>query len=112
MASIHKTEPSYSVTVYVAGDIADARRSLRQQAMEEGLCVTLTPTTFIYTAGAEEGVAVGFINYPRFPKTPGVIWGRAVEVAERLMVDMCQHSACVVGPDETLWLTRRPGDTT
>lgn len=102
------TEPSCTITVYIAGELADAKRSLRKQCFEEGLCVTLTPTTFIYTAGAEEGVAVGFVNYPRFPTTPEAIWDRAVKVAETLMNDLCQWSALVVGPNETRWINRRP----
>jgi hypothetical protein len=104
------SEPSYTVTVYVAGDVQDARQSLRRQCFDEGLCVTVTPTTFIYTAGAEEGVAVGFVNYPRFPKTPEQIEARAKQVAERLMEDLCQWSALLVGPTRTTWLTRRPED--
>lgn len=99
-------------TVYVAGDYADVVASLRRQCLEEGLCVTATPTTFVYTGGAEDGVAVGFINYPRFPKTPPEIVARALVVAERLMNDLCQLSASVVGPAETAWLTRRKEDQT
>lgn len=105
-----KTEPSFNVTVYIAGDLQTARDSLRRQCIEEGLCVTLTPTSFIYTGGAEEGVAVGFVNYPRFPKTPDEIKGRAVKVATELMYAMCQLSALVVTPVETMWLTNRPED--
>ncbi|HVL13572.1 MAG TPA: hypothetical protein VM529_13475 [Gemmata sp.] len=101
-------EPSFSVTVFVAGDIQAARASLRRQCFEDGLCVTVTPTTFVYTAGAEEGVAVGLVNYPRFPKTPADIKARALKVAEQLMDDLCQWSALVVTPEETVWLTRRP----
>lgn len=78
--------------------------------MEEGLCVTVTPTTFVYTGGAEDGVAVGFVNHPRFPKSPEEIAARARVVALRLMDDLCQWSALVVAPDKTLWLTRRPED--
>ena len=101
------TEPSFSVTVYVAGELADAKRSLRQQCFDEERCVTVTATTFVYTAGAEEGVAVGLVNYPRFPSTPEKIWDRAKRVAEQLMVDLCQWSALVVSPIESLWMTRR-----
>lgn len=101
---------AWSVTVYLAGDLADARRSLRQQCLEEGLCVTLTPTSFIYTAGAEEGVAVGFVNYPRFPKRPDQIVDRAVVVAKKLMADLSQHTALVVTPHRSIWLTKRPED--
>lgn len=102
------TEPSYSVTVYLAGDVQTARASLRRECVEEGLCVTLTPTEFIYTAGAESGVAVGFVNYPRFPKCPEDIKARALKVAARLMADLCQWSALVVTPTETVWLNNRP----
>ena len=105
------SQNSYNVTVYVAGDIQTARDSLRRQCFENGLCVTVTPTTFVYTAGAEEGVAVGLVNYPRFPKSPDEIRERAKVVAVRLMTDLHQWSALVVGPDETLWLTRRPDDS-
>lgn len=104
------TEPSFTVTVYIAGEVGDAKRSIRRQCLEEGLCVTVTPTTFIYTAGAEEGVAVGLVNYPRFPKPQTAIWDRAKRVAEQLMIDLYQHSALIVGPTETLWMTRRPED--
>lgn len=102
------TEPSFCAVVYVAGDYQTARESLRRQCMEEGLCVTVTPTTFVYTAGAEEGVAVGFVNYPRFPSDPERIKARALAVAERLMTDLCQWSALVVMPTETVWLNNRP----
>jgi hypothetical protein len=64
----HKVEPSYSITIHIAGDHHQADRSLRRQCFAEGLCVTLTPTRFIYTAGAEEGVSVGLVNYPPVPE--------------------------------------------
>jgi hypothetical protein len=101
------TAPTYTVTVYVAGNVQDAERSLRRQCMEEGLCVTCTPTTFIYTGGAETGVAVGFVNYPRFPRENWAIYRRAVQVAEQLMNDLYQTTALVVAADNTQWLTRR-----
>jgi hypothetical protein len=78
--------------------------------MELGFCVTLTPTTFFYPGRVEEGVAVGLINYPRFPTTPEVIKERAVAVATQLMADLCQWSASVVTPLETIWLSNRPKD--
>lgn len=101
---------SYSVTIYLAGELADAKRSLRRVCLEAGLCVTVTPTTFVYTGGAEEGVAVGLVHYPRFPTTPARIWERACQVAEILMIDLDQWSALVVSPADTLWLSRKPED--
>lgn len=102
------TEPTCVITVYVAGDYQAARASLRRQCFEDGLCVTVMPTTFVYTGGAEEGVAVGFVNYPRFPTTFEALKSRAIQVAERLMVDLCQWSALVVTPENTVWLNNRP----
>lgn len=67
-----------------------------------------TPTTFVYTAGAEDGVEVGFVNYPRFPTTPDKLFDRALRVASRLMDDLCQWSALLAAPDKTVWLHRRP----
>lgn len=101
-------ESTCVITVYVAGDYQTARALLRRECFEQGLCVTVTPTTFVYTAGAEEGVAVGFVNYPRFPTTLGALKSRAIQVAERLMTDLCQWSALVVTPVETVWLNNRP----
>lgn len=104
------SEPTVRVTVYLAGDVQTARESLRRQCVEEGLCVTLTATDFVYTGGMESGVAVGFVNYPRFPTTVDALFQRAVKVAARLMEDLCQWSALVVGPESTMWLTNRPED--
>lgn len=95
---------SETVTVYVAGDYADAKRLLRAECIAEGLCVTLSPTCFVFTHGAEDGVAVGFVNYPRFPKPPGEVWDRAVRVATMLRDGMGQRTALVVGASRTLWL--------
>jgi hypothetical protein len=101
-------EPSHSVTVFIAGDLATARASLRRQCMEEGLCVTLTATEFVYTSGMESGVAVGLQNYPRFPKSREEIKARALAIAHILIRDLYQSSALVVAPDETIWINNRP----
>jgi hypothetical protein len=99
------TVASYSVTISIAGDFQTAKESLRLQCLE-GLCVTLTPTTFIYTYGAEEGVRVGMVNYPRFPKTPEQIRERALRIAENLMNDLVQRTALIEMPEVTTWLHR------
>lgn len=99
-------ERTYTATVYIAGDLHQAKSALRRFVME-GLCVTVTPTTFIYTGGAEEGVAVGLINYPRFPKDDEVIWETAIRLGMALLDDLCQMSFSVVAPDKTHWFTRK-----
>lgn len=106
-----RTEPSYSISVYVAGDLQKARDSLRRQCFEEGLCVTLTPTEFIYTGGMETGVVVGLVNYPRFPKTKDLILERAEQLAQTLVEDLHQWSALIVTPSNTYWYTRKEEDS-
>ncbi len=72
-----------------------------------GLCVTVEPIEFIYTGGAEAGVRVGLINYPRFPAEVAEIMAKAEALALLLIERLFQHSASVVGPELTVWLSRR-----
>ncbi len=101
--------PTYTAIIYVAGDLATARHLCRHFVMQ-GLCVTVEPTDFFYTGGAETGVRVGLINYPRFPAEEGVILAKAEELAKQLIEGLHQWSACIVASDKTVWLSRRPGE--
>jgi hypothetical protein len=96
------------VTIHMAGSLDEAKRLLRKICYYEGLCVTISAETFIYTGGEEEGMCIGLVNYPRFPSDVTTILSRACSIAERLVVDLCQKSALVVGPTETLWITSEP----
>lgn len=101
---------TYTVRLYMAGDIAEAKRLLRAECYppNEGLCVTVEPTTFIYTGGEEAGFVVGFVNYPRFPSTPDALFQRARAIAERLIPALCQWAALLIAPDRTEWINTRP----
>ena len=74
---------------------------------EDGLCVTVDKTLFIYTDGFESGVKVGFINYPRFPQDEVTIKKRAIELAEKLMIKFEQYRVSVVFTDETIMLDNK-----
>lgn len=104
------TLETYTVRIYMAGDIETAKRWLRHEVWREGLCVTVEPTTFIYTGGEEEGFVVGLINYPRFPSDPASILIRARIIAAGLVSECAQRSALVLAPDVTEWTTRDPAD--
>lgn len=99
---------TYQVTVFVGGDVATAKRWLREECYRSGLCVTVTPTTFVYTGGDEDGLAIGFVNYPRFPSTRDEIWNRAHAIATALVVALCQKTALVVATDRTEWIQVTP----
>ena len=101
---------TYTVRLYMAGDINNAKQLLRAECYppNDGLCVTIEPTTFIYTGGEEAGFVVGFVNYPRFPKNPEAVYERAKAIAERLIPALSQWSALLVATDKTEWLNCRP----
>lgn len=102
-----KSVDTYWVRIYIAGPIDIAKQIIRRECMIEGLCVTVTATDYIYTGGEEAGIMVELVNYPRFPKDPGQIWERAVNLAHYLREDMYQHSVMVMSPTQTVWFTTR-----
>jgi hypothetical protein len=101
------TLPNYSCHIYLSGPIDVAKQILREECLREGLCVTVEPTTYIYTGGEEQGYVVGLVNYPRFPKSPGEIKERAMRIATDLLLKTHQLSALVVDPMESSWVSRR-----
>lgn len=69
-----------------------------------GLCVTVSPTRFIYTNGNEDGCCIGLINYPRFPSANEKITDLAIGLAEILKQDFKQNRVSVVTSDKTYML--------
>lgn len=100
--------PTIRFDIFIAGDHAKAKQVCREYCMSIGLCVTVEPVAYIYTGGEEAGVRVGLINYPRFPTTAADLRSKAVTLADTLMIQLCQHSYSVVGPEQTEWFSRRP----
>lgn len=100
------SSPTYQATIYIAGSVEQADAAIREYCMK-GLCVSMTKTRFIYTGGAEDGVAVGVINYPRFPKAVDALDAECIELAKFLITKLHQHSATVVTPSTTVFLSRR-----
>ena len=93
--------------IYMAGDINDAKRFLATLAAEQGSCWSVDATEFVYSGGRELGFIVRTINYPRFPKTVDMLENDVITVAEKLMLALGQGSCSIVGPNKTVWLTRR-----
>lgn len=98
---------SYPVSIFVAGNLHDARVACGAFCDREGLCVTVTPTNYVYTHGDEPGVIVGLINYGRFPSEPRAIWNKAYALALHLIEELGQRSASIQAPDKTLWISFR-----
>jgi ferredoxin len=106
--SLHtKSVDTHWVRLYLSGPIEVAKQVCREECLSAGLCVTIEPTTFIYTGGEESGYVVGLVNYPRFPATPEALNARARELAIKLLDRTCQHSVLVMNPQTSEWLTKR-----
>lgn len=109
---IHQTAASFPISIFMAGDVRDAQKYCQLYCNDIGLCVTVTPTTYVYTGGSEEGFVVGLINYPRFPATMDALTDRAIDLAQELMRQLGQESFSVQTPCVTHWFSRRTGDAT
>lgn len=92
--------PTYRVTIYLAGTLPDIEAVCRRFCLR-GLCVTVTPTIYLFTGGQESGAMIGLINYPRFPKEPAEIRLLARALAIDLMNHCCQRSCTVETPEES-----------
>lgn len=105
----HLNDSTHWVRLYLSGPIEVAKQTIRAECLREGLCVTIEPTTFIYTGGEESGYVVGLINYPRFPSEPAALEARAENLMHKLLEATHQHSALMMTPSATFWVTRREG---
>jgi hypothetical protein len=102
-----KTAPTFWARIYMSGPIDAAKQTLRAECLREGLCVTIEPTLFIYTGGEETGFVVGLANYPRFPSTPEAITQCAEKLIDALLGATHQHSAMLMTPETTRWVSQR-----
>jgi hypothetical protein len=96
-----KTTTSYNVQIWcglkIGYEVSGREHSMQEvfklcqdYVNKEKECVTITPTSFVYTDGFENGVVVGFISYPRFAKNRLIIRKRAIDLAQILMDKLVQ----------------------
>ncbi|RMP39858.1 MULTISPECIES: hypothetical protein [Pseudomonas] len=102
---------TYWIELHLSGPIEVAKQVIRAECLRQGLCVTIQPTTFVYTGGEESGYTVGLLNYPRFPSTPIDLESRARALMDLLLSATYQHSALMVTPSVTEWITNRQSPT-
>lgn len=102
-----KTTFTYQISIYLAGDIHDARRVCKNFCRENKCCVTVSETSYIYPGGEEFGVVVGLLNYPRFEVDTGVLTDQSITLAQGLLKGCFQDSVLIVTPENTIWFSRR-----
>lgn len=102
------TVPSFTAKLYIGGDIQTAKRLINKMVYFEGMCVTIDPTTFVYTGGEEAGMVIGLINYPRFPSAPEQIKAKATAIGDMLIRELNQRTYLILCSDETYWMACEP----
>ena len=90
----------------MAGDIEQAKQKIRELAYNKGMCVTVTKTDYIYTAGEQSGFIVGLIQYPRFEILECELESRLCVLAEALAERCCQKSFTVCFPKHSIYFQR------
>ena len=99
--------PSWYANIWIAGEYAVAKQACREFCTTTALCVTVSQTSFVYVGGAEDGVCVRLMNYPRFPKEPEEMLKLARMLAEDLRYKLCQDSYSIETPRDTYWVSYR-----
>jgi len=110
-----KSGDAFGYRIYMAGDYDVARQVCREYCAENGACISLTRTDYIYSGGEETGFTAMIANYPRFPSYPDRLRDIAHAVGTLLMKRLGQGSYMIepYGLPEhimTTWISRRKSD--
>lgn len=68
--------------------------------------LTVTPTTFFYVNGMEDGAIIGLIQYPRFIVTEEELKERALTLGKKLLKKFNQERLTIVFSDITVMLEK------
>lgn len=91
----------YTDKVHTLDELKDF---LQKYTNKVELCVTVTPTTFVYKDGREDGAVIGLINYPRFPTTKEKLEQTAEELAALCKEEYRQNRISIEFQDRTVML--------
>ncbi len=107
---IQKESAAYAVSIFIGGDLHNAREICETFCTKVGLCVTVTETTYCYRYGRCAGVIVGLINYPRYPRGRVEIFQTAVDLAYKLKHGLGQGSFTVQDDERSVFVSTRNED--
>ena len=110
---IHKPIDTYEAKIWVGfkekydgpeHSLYELRQICRKYVDQVKLCVTITPTEYVYVGGGEPGAVVGLIQYPRFEVKTEELRAMALKLAHQIMVEFKQYRMSVVTSDGTYML--------
>jgi hypothetical protein len=110
-----KKEPTFWANIYLGlregygnkvHDITEIHSFIQIYCNENKIGVTVTPTTFFYVDGYDDGVIIGLINYPRYPMPKMKIITIAQNLGKELLKKFNQERLSIVFPNETIMLEK------
>lgn len=87
-------------------NIKEVYKLCQEYCNNVGLCVTVTPTKFIYKNGNEDGVVIGLINYPRFPAHSEEIENTAIDIAQKFLKAFNQLKISIETAEKTFMIEK------
>lgn len=91
------------VRLYIGGDLTVAKQVIGKFCRDNGWCVTVTPTDYIYSGGQESGIIVECICYPRFETTFEQNANKMRKLADELVISLNQKSYTILGFERGCW---------
>ena len=85
-------------------NIEELKDFLQKNVNRIRLCLTITPTTFIYKGERETGATIGLINYSRFPETKEELKQKAEEIANLCKDKYQQNKIAIEYQNQTVIL--------
>ncbi len=98
--------PTFWARIYIAGPKHKAEDVCRKWT-EQGQCINIYETNYIFKYGEQTGVVVELINYPRFPRTADELTVMARDLGFTLLKEMSQGSFTLQTTNETIYYDRR-----
>ena len=77
-------------------DIRELYDFISRYCTKNKIGITVTPTRYFYVNGAEDGVILGLINYPRFPSTYEQIKEISINLGNLLIERFDQYRATII----------------
>jgi len=98
---------SFWAFLYVAGSYDVSVEACKEKCFPTGLCVTVEKVKYIFGCGSENGVRIGFVDYPKYPEEKDIILEKAISVGKFVAEKNFQTSFLIVSPNGNQWFSRR-----
>lgn len=94
-------------TLYVGGNFQNTEMICRKFCFPKGLCVTIEKTKYVFGGGVEDGIKIGFIQYPPFPEPIENILEKMIKIGKKIAEGSFQFSFSIVTSNNNIFFSRR-----